>query len=245
MSPYAPSPKDAGGAPRGAVAPVALEDGGIRFFDAGQRRVHDVRPDAASNGLGADAGEELRAGAALVGGKARHLGARDARFRLHEPIDEGGPLGRRMREDDRAPEPAPAGFLGEARKLSVGEAMRIIPDTLSLLFGSIGPQLGIAAVVLIAYWALAFVLGFLFARIPFLGVVVINLIVPVLMMPHNPARYAEWLQGFGLQKAKDLLALWVDGKDLDTARMDRIEERMKDLSIAVRELAQEVHRDKR
>ncbi len=126
---------------------------------------------------------------------------------------------------DRAPEPAPAGFLGEARKLSVGEAMRIIPDTLSLLFGSIGPQLGIAAVVLIAYWALAFVLGFLFARIPFLGVVVINLIVPVLMWlvfygwyrlihkreTEGPVDFMRLFDGFTddpLRLAGGILAIW-------------------------------------
>lgn len=55
---------------------------------------------------------------------------------------------------------------------------------------------------------------------------------PVLMMPHNPVRYADWLTQFGLAKAKDLLALWVDGKDLDTERMDRIAERMRQKSRA-------------
>jgi GNAT superfamily N-acetyltransferase len=45
---------------------------------------------------------------------------------------------------------------------------------------------------------------------------------PVMMMPHNPPSYAGWLEAAGLQKAKDLLALWVTSNELDHERIDRI-----------------------
>lgn len=45
---------------------------------------------------------------------------------------------------------------------------------------------------------------------------------PVLMMPHNPTSYRTWFEAWGLEKAKDLLALWVDGRDIDLPRLDRI-----------------------
>ncbi|GDY03608.1 hypothetical protein LBMAG49_29370 [Planctomycetota bacterium] len=56
---------------------------------------------------------------------------------------------------------------------------------------------------------------------------------PVMMMPHNPPTYAAWFAAFGLHKAKDLLALWVDGKELDRERMDRIADRVRQKSRAV------------
>jgi GNAT superfamily N-acetyltransferase len=45
---------------------------------------------------------------------------------------------------------------------------------------------------------------------------------PVMMMPHNPPQYGEWLERTGLQKAKDLLALWATSTDLDRQRIDRL-----------------------
>jgi len=45
---------------------------------------------------------------------------------------------------------------------------------------------------------------------------------PVMMMPHNPATYASWLEATGLTKAKDLLALWGTSADLDRQRIGRI-----------------------
>ncbi|MEO6593376.1 MAG: N-acetyltransferase, partial [Planctomycetota bacterium] len=50
---------------------------------------------------------------------------------------------------------------------------------------------------------------------------------PVVMMPHNPPHYAQWLEHFGLRKAKDLLALHVTGDSLDLRRVDRIAEHLR------------------
>ena len=50
---------------------------------------------------------------------------------------------------------------------------------------------------------------------------------PVMMMPYNPPRYADWLASFGLDKAKDLLALHGTAHSLDRARMDRLTARIK------------------
>ena len=55
---------------------------------------------------------------------------------------------------------------------------------------------------------------------------------PVMVMPHNPPQYPEWLQSFGLQKAKDLLALWVTKDTLDLDRVGRIVDRMQKRSEA-------------
>jgi GNAT superfamily N-acetyltransferase len=49
---------------------------------------------------------------------------------------------------------------------------------------------------------------------------------PVLMMPHNPPHYAGWLEATGLQKAKDLVALWGTSNDLDRKRIGRITEHL-------------------
>jgi GNAT superfamily N-acetyltransferase len=49
---------------------------------------------------------------------------------------------------------------------------------------------------------------------------------PVLMMPHNPPHYAQWLEGAGLRPAKDLLALWGTSADLDRKRIDRLAEHL-------------------
>ncbi len=45
---------------------------------------------------------------------------------------------------------------------------------------------------------------------------------PVMMMPHNPPHYADWLAAAGLTKAKDLLALYATSADLDRKRIDRL-----------------------
>lgn len=45
---------------------------------------------------------------------------------------------------------------------------------------------------------------------------------PLVMMPHNPPHYADWLEGAGLRPAKDLLALHATSEDLDRARIDRL-----------------------
>ncbi|MFK7741910.1 MAG: N-acetyltransferase [Planctomycetota bacterium] len=58
---------------------------------------------------------------------------------------------------------------------------------------------------------------------------------PVVMMPHNPKHYADWLTSFGLQKAKDLLALYGTEHTLDRARMDKLTARiMKRTGITMR-----------
>lgn len=49
---------------------------------------------------------------------------------------------------------------------------------------------------------------------------------PVLMMPHNPKTYGPWLEATGLQKAKDLLALWGTSDGLDRKRIDRLAEHL-------------------
>lgn len=49
---------------------------------------------------------------------------------------------------------------------------------------------------------------------------------PFIMMPHNPLCYGEWIEGFGLQKAKDLVALHLTSPTLDLRRMDRMLERL-------------------
>jgi GNAT superfamily N-acetyltransferase len=49
---------------------------------------------------------------------------------------------------------------------------------------------------------------------------------PVMMMPHNPPHYAGWLEAAGLQKAKDLVALWGTSAGLDRKRIGRIAEHL-------------------
>lgn len=49
---------------------------------------------------------------------------------------------------------------------------------------------------------------------------------PVMMMPHNPKRYADWIESFGMQKAKDLLALYGTEHTLDRQRMDKLTARI-------------------
>lgn len=55
---------------------------------------------------------------------------------------------------------------------------------------------------------------------------------PVMMMPHNPKTYADWLEAYGLRKAKDLLALWVTSEGLDLQRVDRVVQRLQHKSGA-------------
>ncbi|MCC6673117.1 MAG: N-acetyltransferase [Planctomycetes bacterium] len=50
---------------------------------------------------------------------------------------------------------------------------------------------------------------------------------PVLMMPHNPPRYAAHLLACGLRPAKDLLAFELRSGTLDHARLARVAERVK------------------
>lgn len=49
---------------------------------------------------------------------------------------------------------------------------------------------------------------------------------PVMMMPHNKMVYADWIESFGMHKAKDLLALYGTEHSLDRARMDKLTERV-------------------
>ncbi|MBX3462361.1 MAG: N-acetyltransferase [Planctomycetes bacterium] len=50
---------------------------------------------------------------------------------------------------------------------------------------------------------------------------------PVVMMPHNPRHYADWLEACGLRKAKDLLALHVTDASLDLRRVDRVADHLR------------------
>ncbi|GAB4147304.1 MAG: GNAT family N-acetyltransferase [Planctomycetota bacterium] len=45
---------------------------------------------------------------------------------------------------------------------------------------------------------------------------------PVLMMPYNPPCYAEWIESFGMRKAKDLLAFFGSEKTLDLDRVRKL-----------------------
>jgi len=49
---------------------------------------------------------------------------------------------------------------------------------------------------------------------------------PRLMMPYNPAYYSSLLEGFGLKKAMDLYAYWVEKKSFQGERLNRITERV-------------------
>ena len=49
---------------------------------------------------------------------------------------------------------------------------------------------------------------------------------PRLMMPYNPAYYSSLLEGFGLKKAMDLYAYWVEKKCFQGERLNRIVERI-------------------
>jgi GNAT superfamily N-acetyltransferase len=51
---------------------------------------------------------------------------------------------------------------------------------------------------------------------------------PFVMMPHNPATYADWLVSFGLAKARDLLALHMHEDTLDVRRLERMVDRVRD-----------------
>jgi GNAT superfamily N-acetyltransferase len=53
---------------------------------------------------------------------------------------------------------------------------------------------------------------------------------PVMMMPHNPPRYAEWIERSGMTKAKDLLALMVEDERLAHGRLDRVVTRLQQKS---------------
>lgn len=60
---------------------------------------------------------------------------------------------------------------------------------------------------------------------------------PVLMMPHNPAHYGDWIESFGLEPAKDLLALHGTKHTLDRPRMDKLTQRIvKRTGITLRRL---------
>lgn len=49
---------------------------------------------------------------------------------------------------------------------------------------------------------------------------------PVMMMPYNPPTYGDWLEGFGLHRCKDLLALHGTSESLDRPRMDKLTQRI-------------------
>ena len=55
---------------------------------------------------------------------------------------------------------------------------------------------------------------------------------PVVLMPHNPPHYAQWIEAFGLVKAKDLLALHVNDASLDLRRVDRVADHLRKKTAA-------------
>lgn len=50
---------------------------------------------------------------------------------------------------------------------------------------------------------------------------------PFVTMPHNPPEYAEWLEAYGLAKAKDLVALMLLAENADMTRFERIAGRVR------------------
>ncbi len=51
---------------------------------------------------------------------------------------------------------------------------------------------------------------------------------PMMMMPYNPPWYAEWIEGFGFAKAKDLLALLLEARTATPERFERVAERIRE-----------------
>jgi GNAT superfamily N-acetyltransferase len=56
---------------------------------------------------------------------------------------------------------------------------------------------------------------------------------PVMSMPYNPPSYAMWLEGCGLRKAKDLLALEMTSEGMQRERLARVMERLRERSRVV------------
>jgi GNAT superfamily N-acetyltransferase len=50
---------------------------------------------------------------------------------------------------------------------------------------------------------------------------------PVMVMPYNPKAYASWLESYGLEKAKDLLALKSTKASIDLRRIGRVVEHVR------------------
>ena len=60
---------------------------------------------------------------------------------------------------------------------------------------------------------------------------------PFVMMPHNPPHYRDFLEGYGLEPAKDLLALRMLGPELELERLERIAARARErLGVTTRRL---------
>ena len=127
---------------------------------------------------------------------------------------------------DPAPATPPVGFLGEARKIAIDEALRVIPDTLGILVRSLGSYLSVALAVLLLYAVVSFVLGLLFGPIPVLDVVVLDIGLPtalwmlfygwyrIIDTRETTGRvvYRQLLDGFTddpLRLAGGVLAIWV------------------------------------
>lgn len=127
---------------------------------------------------------------------------------------------------DPAPATPPIGFLGEARKIAIDEALRVIPDTLNILLRSLGTYLAVALAVLILYAVVSFVLGLLFGPIPVLDVLVLDIGLPTALWmlfygwyriidtreTTGRVAYRQLLDGFTddpLRLASGVLAVWV------------------------------------
>ncbi len=71
---------------------------------------------------------------------------------------------------------------------------------------------------------------------------------PMVMMPYNPPYYAEFLERFGLRKAKDLLAFLITQDDVPSERIQKVVERLRERSgakfrrINVRDFDNEIKR---
>ncbi len=62
---------------------------------------------------------------------------------------------------------------------------------------------------------------------------------PVMMMTYNPAYYARLLEGYGLRKAKDLLAYWFPLEEKPLERLSRVADRLRkrETDIVVRNVS--------
>ncbi len=127
---------------------------------------------------------------------------------------------------DPDPVAPPAGFLIEARKITVNEALRIIPDTLGILVRGLGMYLAISLAVVVMYAITSIVLGFLFGSIPVLDVLVLEIGIPVAFLllfygwyriidtreAEGSASFTDLFVGFiedPLRVAGAVLAIWV------------------------------------
>lgn len=80
--------------------------------------------------------------------------------------------------DLESPIAAAAGFLAEARRITVGEALRAIPDTVAIMLRGFWFYCGMAAAMIGIYAVAAAMFDLLFGRIPVLGLLMQQIVLP-------------------------------------------------------------------